>query len=103
MQIKRRKYHSYIRLKDVLRADTQKIEKECETLVCYRIRTRRKRKITLTWYILGLWNRINYKRKVAKRIHLRGKLRVTTHYQLYHQIYAKNGSRPSDVQRKSIM
>ena len=99
MQIKRRKYHSHIRLKDVLRKDTQKIEKECETLVYYRVRTRKKRKITLAWYILGLWNRINYKGKMAKRIYLRGKLRITTHYQLYHQVYAKNRSRPSDIQR----
>ena len=58
MRIKRPKYHSYIRLEDVLRADTQKIEKECETLVYYRVRTRQKRKITLAWYILGLWNGI---------------------------------------------
>ena len=101
MQIKRRKYHSHICLKDVFRTNTQKIKKEHETLVHYRIRTRKKRKITLAWYILGLRNRINYKRKMAKWIHLHRKLCITTHHQLYHQIYAKNGFRPSKIQRKT--
>ena len=97
MQIKRRKYHSHICLKDVSRENTQKIEKERETLVYYRIRTREKRKITLTWYILGLRNRVNYKRKMAKWIHLYRKLCITTHYQLYHQIYAKSGPRSPEI------